>query len=89
MANRDRHAVTLCNYQYPPVQSTQDMKIGQYAVVLSDNGNNKGRIICRIWRSDSTLECVAIDNPHSTWDNPNFAVRILEPGEFFKVVVGE
>jgi hypothetical protein len=94
MATRDLHKVELNIPAKNAVIMATDMRPGQYAKVVSERGQNEGRIIGRLWTSESysnsdDQKFFALDNPASTWTTPTFEVRVLKPGELINMTIGE
>lgn len=96
MADRDRHKVIIDDREFN-TRLASDMDIGTYGIIIDDGkpGScvNAGRIIGRHWSSNCnkkrTAELFALDNPGSTWSNPSFTVRVLQPGEEITLRIGE
>lgn len=89
MATRDIHKVELNVPETVSVIPAMQMKRGQYAKIADFANGQEGRIIGRTWASGPDEErFFALDNPKSTWHDPDFSVRVLRPGEIITIVVG-
>ncbi len=94
MALRDKHTIEM-NQTPAVVVHCSEMKPGDYAEIIDSPGaNNTGRIIGRVWCSNAPRNSLyerffALDNPGSTWSDPSFTVRILQPGETVTLTIGD
>ena len=97
MAIKGLHNVTLDSDLPKGIIKAKDLKPGQYGVVVDSNTahGHQGRIIGRVFTPVQNKESFhvqkffALDNPSSTWNDPNYTLRLLTPGEAITLVIGD